>query len=385
VTKTAASPPKITNAPYSAPIGAGFTASVATTGTGKLAVLSTTPTICGASGLTVTFLLPGTCLLEGHVKATSTTTGGFGVAIPVIVRPANTGPLSWSRTKRIDKVTLGFEAVSCPTTTFCAAVDADDRALTFDGVSWSAPSAPLDPSGAQYASISCPSSSFCMVTDENGYATQFNGTTWAAGTKVETPSPLAFISVSCPTSTFCAAVDYPGNVRLFDGSTWGAPTKLTGAGGLGQISCPTTSFCAAIGTDAYTFNGVTWSSAMTFPQTQAYQTTSFELSCVSATFCEAVASNGLAFSFNGATWSASGRAGTKPATGPGMTLVPVSCASATFCTTIGTDGHSFVFNGLTWSKYAVADPVTTRLFDLSCPTSTFCLVTDELGRVVVGS
>ena len=52
-------------------------------------------------------------------------------------------------------------AISCPTTTFCAAVDLFGRASTSsDGTSWTRPTARH---GFGYRAISCPTTTFCQA------------------------------------------------------------------------------------------------------------------------------------------------------------------------------------------------------------------------------
>ncbi|HEY5110760.1 MAG TPA: MBG domain-containing protein [Acidimicrobiales bacterium] len=63
----AASAPTITNIPGTAVYQGGFTAVVSTNGDGPLSVTSTTPSVCTATGLTVTYVGAGTCTLVAHV------------------------------------------------------------------------------------------------------------------------------------------------------------------------------------------------------------------------------------------------------------------------------------------------------------------------------
>ena len=56
-----------------------------------------------------------------------------------------------------------LDSVSCPTASFCAAVDESGYALTYDGSSWSKPVS-IEPSGAPGA-VSCPTASFCAAVD----------------------------------------------------------------------------------------------------------------------------------------------------------------------------------------------------------------------------
>ena len=61
------STPTISNLPASGTYGGGFTATVSTTGDGTTSVSSSTPSVCTASGLAVSYVGVGTCTLTAHV------------------------------------------------------------------------------------------------------------------------------------------------------------------------------------------------------------------------------------------------------------------------------------------------------------------------------
>ena len=69
VGKGTPSAPSISNLPASGTYGGGFTATVSTTGDGVQSVTSSTPSICTASGLAVSYVGVGTCTLTAHVAA----------------------------------------------------------------------------------------------------------------------------------------------------------------------------------------------------------------------------------------------------------------------------------------------------------------------------
>ena len=124
----------------------------------------------------------------------------------------------------------------------------------FNGSTWSAPTRLLSgpPGYAPLTSVSCPSATFCATVDQQGDAWTFNGSSWSYA-PIDGLLPLT--SVSCPSSSFCIAVDrgtsvgyegYPGGHALtFNGSSWSAPTTIDNAA-LNSVSCPSPSFCAAI-------------------------------------------------------------------------------------------------------------------------------------------
>jgi len=77
-----------------------------------------------------------------------------------------TSALRWSQPKSTG-VSSGEEisSVSCPSTKFCAAVDASSRTLTFNGTKWNAPVSTGIP-GDPLSSVSCPSAKFCVASAE---------------------------------------------------------------------------------------------------------------------------------------------------------------------------------------------------------------------------
>src|SRR5204862_457894 len=75
-------------------------------------------------------------------------------------------------------------------------------ALAFNG--WSAP-APVDPVFSA-RSVSCPSATFCAAVDYSGNAVIFNGSSWSAPTSIDTRPAAALESPSCASSSVAVAV-----------------------------------------------------------------------------------------------------------------------------------------------------------------------------------
>ena len=133
-------------------------------------------------------------------------------------------------------------------------------AAVYDGTTWSQPTR-LSSAAGQPDSVSCPTVSFCMAVDaDDSSSFVFNGSTWSAPVNAD-PNGLTMgeggISwpvVSCPASNFCAAVDGAGgNVVTFDGSSWTAPVTIDSKAAnsvsgpvlmfLMSVSCLSASFC----------------------------------------------------------------------------------------------------------------------------------------------
>ncbi len=270
---------------------------------------------------------------------------------------------SWSPPSAIDGAMV---SVSCPTASFCMAVDSNGRVLHFNGTTWAAP---LSIDGSNYlSSVSCPTVTFCMAVDRGGNALSFNGTTWAAPLSIDGTHSL--YSVSCPTVSLCKAVDGSGNALSFNGSTWAAPLSVDSTNEISSISCPTTSFCMAVDGSgkALGFNGSTWATPSLIDSVGYFTS----LSCPTASFCMATDNFGDVLNFNGTTWAA------PTVLDVADYLSSVSCTSATLCIVVTFSGKTFTFNGTTWTGPVVIDG-GRYLSSISCPTTTFCMAVDNSG------
>ena len=138
--------------------------------------------------------------------------------------------------------------LSCPTPTFCAAVDQAGHEFTFNGSSWSKATL-LDPGVAAHLDgVSCPTTTFCVAIDAGGHEYTFNGSTWTGPSTIDSAgTPQA---ISCTTSHFCLMADLSGNVATFNGTTWSATSNadpVTVAGtGLTGASCADAADCVAV-------------------------------------------------------------------------------------------------------------------------------------------
>jgi hypothetical protein len=265
-----------------------------------------------------------------------------------------------------------IEAVSCRSVSACTAVgyylDPTGRYLplaeTWNGSSWKQQAVP-SPAGAQMPGlngVSCVSASFCEAvgtSDEppsssnTGLAEMWNGSTWS---QQSMPSPAGAASVqltavSCVSASFCEAVgSYPSSGAM--------PSSL-----------------------AEEWNGTAWTVQSTPNQTGSVPTQLDGVSCVSATFCQAVDFDGaMAEVWNGTSWSAESVPYPSGMTGPG--LDSVSCTSLTFCEAVGsyisqqvTNRVLFaeVWNGTSWQDQSMAQTADDQLLQaVSCVSAAFC-------------
>jgi RHS repeat-associated protein len=274
--------------------------------------------------------------------------------------PAN----PWSAPASIDSGRY-IASVSCPTSSFCVAVDGSGNALKYNGTSWSAPSN-ID-SGAAIAAVSCTSSSFCEAVDGSGHALKYNGSTWSSS---KPDANNALESVSCVSSSFCVAVDSYGHAFIYTGS-WSSAKKIDNTTQLDSVSCASSSFCEAVDVlgHAVKYNGSTWTQTPTIDSSGLFTS----ISCPSTTFCAAVDFDGHVVTYNGSTWSS------VRSIDP-VGLQSIACTSSTFCAVVDPSGGAVIYNGTTWASAVTID--TTALDSVSCPSSAFCQVVDYQGNAL---
>ena len=302
----------------------------------------------------------------------------------VIAQPASAStPPSWSAPTQIDGGRV-FYAVSCTSTTFCMAVDANGYALSYNGSTWSTPTQ-IDPAGGTLAAVSCTSSTFCMAVDYDGNAMSYNGSTWSSPTLIDGDSGV-LDGVSCTSTTFCMAVDFAGRAMSYDGLGWTSPTQIDTGGPFTAVSCTSTTFCMAVAGDdsapssgdAVVYDGSGWSTNLT-----ALNAALYYVSCTSPSFCMAVGYNdGNAISYNGSTWST-----TTPTDSASQGWDAVSCTSTTFCMAADSAGNAEFYGGSVWSAPTLVDGGTSygNLDGVSCTSPSFCMAVDANGNALIYS
>ena len=279
---------------------------------------------------------------------------------------------TWVAGSQIDSL-ANLVSISCPSTTFCVAVDAAGNYVSYNGTTWSTPAATGAGAFTSRTSVSCSSSSFCAAVSASGSAVEFDGTTWGAPSSIDTNSVSA---ISCPSDGSCTAVDAGGNAVTYTGGSWGNPVSVDPLLGTpSAISCASTQSCVAVdnsgGYFRYTSTG--WQHANAIDPAA---TDEAAVACPTTTFCEAVGSGGQSFTFNGTSWSS-------PIPVSADQLTSVSCVSSTSCVAVdGASGSAYRFDGSAWTADAGVD--TAALTAVSC-TSTLCVAVDNLGGEVTSS
>lgn len=194
---------------------------------------------------------------------------------------------TWTSTE-IDVTGDGTGAVSCASADFCMAVDWNGNALEWNGTSWTAPAVSCpdttsssagtctftgtftDARAGVVSGVSCAGQNFCAAVDDNGNALTWNGRRWSAPVLLD-PIAGVFRSVSCASARFCAAVDGNGYAFEWDGHGWTGTTQFSvtspvdpSPGGLESVSCPPAAggqYCVALDAvgNKVVWNGQSWS------------------------------------------------------------------------------------------------------------------------------
>ena len=161
---------------------------------------------------------------------------------------------TWSRPQSVDGVG-SFAWISCSAQTACVAVtsDSDNSTYRYQSGAWrhGASLATSTPQGGSepnvLSHVSCPSSSFCAALDTFGEVFTYNGSKWS-DPKMFDKITNERDAVSCAASSFCLIVDDAGNFTRYDGQ-WSqtAPIEAGRAVDAQSVSCPTRSFCMAVG------------------------------------------------------------------------------------------------------------------------------------------
>jgi hypothetical protein len=262
------------------------------------------------------------------------------------------------------------------------------------------------------AGVSCTSRTFCEAVgaaSNPALAEVWNGTTWTKQTVPNPPHSVggpALYDVACVTSKDCEAVGYYQDssygqepvAEVWDGTAWKvqATPKVSGADSGGSsfsgVSCASASACEAVGyyttnsagpfTLAEVWNGSTWA-RQTTPKPGYLKGSGdqfFNVSCASATACEAVGyydtsstqTAALAVRWNGSTWA---QQSVSIPMSKDTQLQGVFCRTANSCEAAGYTASSGVvdlWNGATWTPQTVDDPGAVSFEAVTCASPTAC-------------
>ena len=147
-----------------------------------------------------------------------------------------------------------WSGISCPASTFCAAVDnLNDDLLTYVSGKWKM-SRVINRSFTPM-SVSCPAVGSCWAVDGAGYLTRYSRGKWSRPRRIFTHPGDA--SISCPTIRFCAVAGGRTTILVLKNGAWTARNLDldTPDSYLTAVSCPTDRYCVALGSDGTLFTG----------------------------------------------------------------------------------------------------------------------------------
>jgi hypothetical protein len=291
--------------------------------------------------------------------------------------------------------------VSCPSVSFCAALGDDysqsvPRILDLSDQNGMWTTAP-GPGNAQY--LSCSSPAFCMAVGDV-HAAVWSGSSWTstAGPPRRGDTFFEASSVSC-SGTTCAAAGDLSQSEAPAAELWRDGTLATIAAPIPElspnsVSCVAATRCVIVGTHldgpgpfAESWNGRTWR-AMKAPQAKGYAGAG--VSCLSATWCLSVSSDGRSARWNGRQWSLLSQLTYRR---EALGYHAVSCAATTSCEAVGwthkpgqPSGDVFAiashWDGHSWSNEPVPDDgyFASQLNSVACPSPSLCTAVGILYR-----
>lgn len=343
--------------------------------------------------------------------------------------PADGVAATWTTTN-VDADTLAgiprkVSLLSCArASTVCVAADPSGYALATADPRGVAPAWVVSPAetyvkadqNGKPTAVSCPSVSFCAAVDELGNVVttkdpaagetavwkQAAGVDRGRGYDPGCGYPGApdcgagqLDDISCPSLSLCVAVDNLGHIATSTNPSAGNPSwtltpqSVDGYGPLTGVSCPSVSLCIALDgnhgkifTSTDPTNGSSWKAAYTHAGIFLDA-----VSCSSQAFCAAVDSSGDVVT---STDPADGVAATWTMTAQnvddGKGLTSVSCPSASLCVAVdGPDESNTPYHVIVstnplgdasnWTPVAI--PSGTVLYSVSCPSTSECVATGK--------
>jgi hypothetical protein len=295
--------------------------------------------------------------------------------------------------------TAGLIGVSCVSSSFCVAIDAEGNAFTYSSGSWSS-ATNIDStivngnvSENSLQSVSCASTSFCVAGDAKSNVMIYNGTSWSAPQSVDPNTGAGFFAVSCPTTSFCMAVDGASNYIDYNGTSWSTaagidPNNTALSSELTEVSCASPTFCIAVdGADhSIVYNGTSWGQPQTLNTPGGQQPVIPYVSCASSTFCVGAGSINDTSEYL-VTYDGSACSNPIPAESNPDEYIALSCVSGPFCMVLEAGGHMVLYNGSTWAHPEQIEPLTEDALPtaVSCASASFCMSVDSAGNDLIST
>jgi hypothetical protein len=291
-----------------------------------------------------------------------------------------------------------LNAVSCPSVSFCAAVDVQGNVLTSANPGAAAPvwkSLRIDDQ-APLIAVSCPSQSFCAAVDQGGNVVVSTNPAAASPAWTLTHADASpFDGVSCVSASLCVAVDRGGFAVTSTDPAGENPgwflTPINASGYVGGVSCPSAALCVAVdaGHALVSANPAAdfpdWTTTNVYASGGLNDPSMYAVSCPTTNLCVAGNLPGqLWVSTNpgaqDATWTA-------PA-GLGGQTTGISCPTVSFCVAVSGYGGRLVSTDPadpqpTWTETDIDTPYFINA--VSCASPALCVAVDGAGQIMTGS
>jgi hypothetical protein len=299
---------------------------------------------------------------------------------------AVTNPIVWGGPTRIDHqkpwTVNRIAAASCPSASFCAAVDGAGDVLTSGNPTGGAPA--WAPAGVSrdLVAISCPTTQFCAVAGGGVLGASTNP---AGGAGAWTWHPIVnqyFNAISCASASLCVAVDDTGGIWTStnpgsDPSSWSPAQVFNANASLTGVSCTAKPQCVVTSDGG----SIAWSTNPT-GGSAAWSTASIDQSRLTAVSCPAdnlcVATDGSGGVMTSTNPTGGAGAWTRSVVDGSTALVSVSCAG-TACA--AGDGGGAVLTtanaaGGSWGSVALG---SGQVLGVACGAASLCVAGDDAG------
>jgi hypothetical protein len=350
----------------------------------------------------------GSGYVASSVSLVSTQTGlnfGNGMVRISYASVHADGGLQWSSPQVIDTSGGTLTGVSCPTTTFCMAVDSAGNAATFDGTSWTS-FTPVAGSGNSFYGVSCASPTLCAVvgtdSDRPDYATDlaliYDNGSWSSNGSPSIDPGETLTGIACARNTqFCEATgfyetgpDEDTVIETYNGTSWttgGGPGGYGSGSSLPAVSCASRRFCVFGGSIVDREVQGDWLRISYHGQGSAGQITNSQAIGLSGGLTSAacagtscvVAGNGYyLFAVHKTTL-------TGPSAPDGLSsITALSCATGSSCWAVDAQGNVLQETSGAWTAPVMIDS-HARPVALSCPVTTFCVAVDNGNAFTMGT
>jgi photosystem II stability/assembly factor-like uncharacterized protein len=300
-------------------------------------------------------------------------------------------------------------AVSCPSVTRCygSGIAGDLYLSTDGGISWS--SQPLLPNHS-FAALSCPSTTHCAAaTDSNGpgnvVTTSDGGASWTvrSGLTATIQELICPMDLTCLAVTGTAPTSETSLVRSTDGGLAWRTVSLPSLSTADLLSCPAARACLAVTADGTFLTSGDAGASWKIGHASAAPIGATSLACASTLVCAIVADGGLVNTpASSAVWRTTdgGAHWRRVALWSDTTLAALACPSARVCLAVGMipggNGRNLVRvtrdGGTTWRvetspswQLASGESSIETLIAISCADASTCAVVGNNGVTLATS